>query len=384
MKNNTLKAVFMVFFTTVFFSCSKTNETPQQTAPVLDVVAATTKDVVGYTTFPATIQGKINNDVRAKIQGYIQEVYVHEGQQVQKNQPLFKLEANMLAETANAAKAGIAVATANVNAAQVEVNKLQPLVQKNIISNIQLETAKANLASAKSVLAQTKASYASAQANVNYAVVRAPISGIVGKLPLKKGSLVGPADATALTSISDISLVYAYFSMNEKEYFKFLNETAGTTLSEKIKNLPQVDLQLADGSIYSEKGKIETVTGQIDAATGTVQFRVAFANPNKLLSNGNSGTIRLPKKYTNVLVVPEVASYEQQGKVNVYKVRNDTAFSTVINVTDRVNNLIIVKDGINAGDVVVVSGVGTLKNKTAIKPKKVHFDTIANAIKPIF
>lgn len=384
MKNNTLKALFMAFVTTAFFSCAKTNETPPPTAPVLDVVAATTKDVVGYTTFPATIQGKINNDVRAKIQGYIQEVYVHEGQQVQKGQPLFKLEANMLAETANAAKSGIAVAAANVNAAQVEVNKLQPLVQKNIISNIQLETAKANLASAKSVLAQAKANHASAQANVNYAVVRAPIGGIVGKLPLKKGSLVGPADATALTSISDISVVYAYFSMNEKEYFKFLNDTAGTSLTEKIKNLPQVDLQLADGSIYSEKGKIETVTGQIDAATGTVQFRVAFANPNKLLSNGNSGTIRLPKKYTNVLVVPEVASYEQQGKVNVYKVQNDTAFSTVINVTDRVNNLIIVNDGIKAGDVVVVSGVGTLKNKTPIKPKKVHFDTIANAIKPVF
>src|SRR5690606_23880416 len=108
-------------------------------------------------------------------------------------------------------------------------------------------------------------------------------------------------------------------------------------MSEKIKNLPQVELQLADGSIYSEKGKIETVSGQIDATTGTVQFRVAFSNPNKLLSNGNSGTVLLPKKYMNVLVVPEVASYEQQGKINVYKVVNDTAVSTVINVVDRVD-----------------------------------------------
>ncbi|WCM40943.1 efflux RND transporter periplasmic adaptor subunit [Flavobacterium sp. CBA20B-1] len=384
MKNNTLKALFMVLIGTATIGCSKKEEAPKAAAPALDVVAATTKDVVGYTTFPATIQGKINNDVRAKIQGYIQEVYVHEGQVVSKGQPLFKLEANNLAETASAAKSGIAVAQANVNVAQVEVDKLIPLVQKNIISNVQLETAKANLASAKSMLAQAKANFGSASANVDYSVVRAPISGIVGQLPLKKGSLVGPTDQMALTTIADISSVYAYFSMNEKEYFEFLNATPGTSLSEKIKDLPEVELQLADGSIYSEKGKIETVSGQIDAATGTVQFRVAFKNPNKLLSNGNSGTIRLPKKYTNVLVVPEVASYEQQGKVNVYKVVNDTAVSTVINVVDRVDNMIIVNKGIKTGDVVVVSGVGTLRNQTAIKPKKANFDTIVNAIKPVF
>lgn len=384
MKNNTLKALLMVLIGTATIGCSKKEEAPQAAAPALDVVQATTKDVVGYTLFPATIQGKINNDVRAKIQGYIQEVYVHEGQVVSKGQPLFKLEANNLAETASAAKSGIAVAQANVNVAQVEVDKLIPLVQKNIISNVQLETAKANLASAKSMLAQAKANFGTASANVDYSVVRAPISGIVGQLPLKKGSLVGPTDQMALTTIADISSVYAYFSMNEKEYFQFLNEAPGASLGEKIKNLPQVELELADGSIYSEKGKIETVSGQIDAATGTVQFRVAFTNPNKLLSNGNSGTIRLPKKYTNVLVVPEVASYEQQGKINVYKVVKDTVVSTVVDVTARVDNMIIVKQGIKEGDVIVVSGVGSLRNKTAIKPKQVNFDTIVNAVKPVF
>lgn len=381
---NTINTLFMVVMGTLAVSCSKKEEAPQAPPPALDVVAAATKDVVGYTLFPATIQGKINNDVRAKIQGYIQEVYVHEGQVVSKGQPLFKLEANNLTETASAAKSGIAVAQANVNVAQVEVDKLIPLVQKNIISNVQLETAKANLASAKSMLAQAKANFGSANANVDYSVVRAPISGIVGQLPLKKGSLVGPTDQMALTTIADISSVYAYFSMNEKEYFQFLNEAPGTSLGEKIKNLPQVELELADGSIYSEKGKIETVSGQIDAATGTVQFRVAFTNPNKLLSNGNSGTIRLPKKYTNVLVVPEVASYEQQGKINVYKVVKDTAISTVVDVTARVDNMIIVKQGIKEGDVIVVSGVGSLRNKMVIKPKTANFDTIVNAVKPVF
>ncbi|MBA5791908.1 efflux RND transporter periplasmic adaptor subunit [Flavobacterium sp. xlx-214] len=379
-----LKTLLMVIVGTSIVGCSKKDAAPQAQAPMLDVVSATTKDVVGYTAFPATIQGKINNDVRAKIQGYIQEVYVHEGQVVSKGQPLFRLEANNLAETASAAKSGISVAQANVNVAQVEVDKLVPLVQKGIISSVQLETAKANLASSKSMLAQARANYGTASANVDYSVVRAPISGVVGQLPLKKGSLVGPADPTALTTIADVSSVYAYFSMNEKEYFQFLNASPGTTMNEKIKNLPQVELQLADGSIYTEKGKIETVSGQIDAATGTVQFRVAFSNPNKLLSNGNSGTIRLPKKYTNVLVVPEVASYEQQGKINVYKVVNDTAISVVVDVVDRVDNMIIVKEGVKEGETIIVSGVGSLRNKTAIKPKQVNFDTIVNAIKPVF
>ena len=378
------KTLLMVIIGTSIIGCSKKDAAPQAQVPMLDVVSATTKDVVGYTEFPATIQGKINNDVRAKIQGYIQEVYVHEGQVVSKGQPLFRLEANNLAETASAAKSGISVAQANVNVAQVEVDKLVPLVQKNIISSVQLETAKANLASAKSMLAQARANYGTASANVDYSVVRAPISGVVGQLPLKKGSLVGPADPTALTTIADVSSVYAYFSMNEKEYFQFLNASPGITMNEKIKNLPQVELQLADGSIYTEKGKIETVSGQIDAATGTVQFRVAFSNPNKLLSNGNSGTIRLPKKYTNVLVVPEVASYEQQGKINVYKVVNDTAVSVVVDVVDRVDNMIIVKEGVKEGETIIVSGVGSLRNKTAIKPKQVNFDTIVNAIKPVF
>jgi len=383
MKNRT-KAILMFALGASIIGCSKKEEAPQAAKPVLDVVSATTKDVVGYTQFPATIQGKINNDIRAKIQGYIQEVYVHEGQVVSKGQALFKLEANNLAETASAAKSGISVAQANVNVAQVEVNKLIPLVEKGIIGGVQLETAKANLASAKSMLAQAKANFGTASANVDYSVVRAPISGIVGQLPMKKGSLVGPNDPTPLTTVADISSVYAYFSMNEKEYFKFLNDAPGTSLNEKIKNLPAVDLLLADGSVYSEKGKIETVSGQIDAATGTVQFRVAFSNPNKLLSNGNSGIVRIPKKYTNVLVVPEVSSYEQQGKINLYKVVNDTAISNVIEVIDRVDNMIIVKDGVKEGDVIVVSGIGSLRNKTAIQPKKANFDTIVSSIKPVF
>lgn len=378
-------------------ACKK--EAPKQDGakpyPVVNVEA---KNIVGYQTFPATIQGKINNDVRAKIQGYITQVLVDEGQYVTKGQPLFRLETNILNENAAASKAGIgaaesniAAAQASVNAAQVEVNKLKPLVQKNIISNVQLQTAQANLAQAQAQLQQANAAkrqavanYKGVEANIEYSVIRAPISGVIGKLPLKVGSLVGPTDQTPLTTISDTSQLYAYFSMNEKEYFNFLEKSPGASLPEKIKNLPMVELQLANGSIYGEKGRIETMTGQIDATTGTIQFRVGFSNPQKLLSNGNSGIIRLPKTYDNVLVVPESATYEQQGIVYVYKVEKDTAKNVVVNVIDRIDNLALIKSGVKKDEIIIAAGIGGLKPGTAIIKKPVKMDSLVQSIKPKF
>ena len=378
-------------------SCKKEEEKKDGPKPY-PVVSVETKNVTGYDEYPASIKGVVNNDVRTKIQGYITKVLVDEGQYVTAGQPLFRLETNMLTENADAAKSGISAAQANVqaakaavNAAQVEVNKLKPLVEKNIISNVQLQTAVANLAKAQAQLSQAIASqqqasanYKSVQANINYSIIKAPISGVIGKLPLKIGSLVGPTDATPLTTISDTRSVYAYFSLNEKEYLNFLEKSYGATVPEKIKNLPMVELKLANGSIYPEKGRIEVTTGQIDATTGTIQFRVGFPNPAKLLSNGNSGTIRFPKFYDNALVVPESATYEQQGIVYLFKVEKDTAKNSVIEVQDRVNNMVVIKSGINKGEKIIAAGIGGLKPGSAVIPKPVKFDSLVQSVKPIF
>ena len=379
-------------------ACKK--EAPKQDgAKPYPVVSVESKNIVGYQTFPATIQGRVNNDVRAKIQGYITQLLVDEGQYVTKGQPLFRLETNILNENAAASKAGIgaaesniAAAQASVNAAQVEVNKLKPLVQKNIISNVQLQTAQAQLAQAQAQLAQAhaakrqaEANYKGVEANIEYSIIRAPISGVIGKLPLKVGSLVGPSDQTPLTTISDTSQIFAYFSMNEKEYFAFLEKVPGASVPEKIKNLPMVELQLANGSLYPEKGRIEAITGQIDPTTGTIQFRVGFTNAQRLLSNGNSGTIRFPQRYDNVLVVPESATYEQQGIVYVYKVeKGDTAKNVVVNVIDRIDNLALIKSGVNKGETVIAAGIGGLKPGTAVKPKPIKMDSLVQSIKPKF
>lgn len=393
-------------------SCKKKDQKPPQGPKVVSTVAVENRNVTGYSTFPASIEGRVNNDVRAKIQGYITQVLVDEGQFVTKGQPMFRLETNTLNQSAYAAKAGVGAAQSSVaaseanvkaaqsavNAAQVEVNKLKPLVEKNIISNVQLQTAQANLARAQAQVsqaiagkqeasagvAQARANFQGVQANIDYSIIRAPISGVIGKINFRNGSLVGPGDQTPISTVSDTSELYAYFSMNEKEYLDFLKNSKGATVPEKLKNMPPVELLLANNDVYAEKGYVKAVTGQIDPNTGSIQFRVSFPNPNKLLSNGNSGTVRIPLQYDNALVIPESATYEQQGLVYVYKVKQDTAKSTVINIIDRVNNMVIIKDGAEKGEVVVAEGVGTLKSGTAVKPQPKKFDDIINAIKPIF
>ena len=393
-------------------SACKKEEKPSQGPKAVTTVLVETRNVTGYSTFPTTIQGRNNNDVRAKIQGYITQVLVDEGQYVTKGQPLFRIETNTLNENASAARAGIGAARSSVtaaeanvkaaqaavNAAQVEVEKLQPLVSKNIISSVQLQTAQANLARAQAQLSQSvaakqqasagvsqaQAKFQGIQENINYSVIRAPISGVVGKINLRTGSLVGPGDPSPITTVSDTSMLYAYFSMNEKEYLDFLLDSRGATMSEKLKNMPMVELLLANGDVYSEKGRIEAVTGQIDPATGSIQFRVSFPNPQKLLSNGNSGTVRIPIAYDNVLVLPESATYEQQGLVYIYKVEQDTARSAVISVEDRVNNMVVIKEGVAKGEIVVAEGVGTLKPGMPVKSQPKKFDDIINAIQPVF
>ncbi len=393
-------------------SCKKEEDKKKDGPKPVATVKVEARNVTGFTEFPASIEGRVNNDVRAKIQGYITQVLVDEGQYVSKGQPLFRLETNALNETASAASAGIGAARSNVsaaeanvkaaqaavNAAQVEVNKLRPLVEKNIISNVQLQTAQANLTRAQAQLsqanaarqqasagvAQAQANYQGVRENINYSIIRAPISGVVGKINHRNGSLVGPSDQIPITTVSDTSELYAYFSMNEKEYLDFLKNSYGATIPEKLKNMPMVELKLANGDIYPEKGRIAAVTGQIDAKTGTIQFRVSLPNPQKLLSNGNTGTIRVPKMYEQVLVLPESAVYEQQGLINIYKVEKDTAKNAVITLLDRVNNMVIIKDGVKKGETVVAEGVGTLKDKTAVKQEPKNFDDLVKAIQPIF
>ena len=355
-------------------SCNSSSQSPQQgqaQAPSFEVSILQQKTITGYRTYPTTIEGRVNSDVRAKVSGYIQRVLVDEGQKVKKGQPLFKLETQSLSQDAEAAKAA-------VNAAQVEVDKLVPLVEKGIISNVQLETQKAKLLQAQS-------NYNSIVANIDYATVKSQIDGYVGAIPFREGSLVSPTNATPLTTVSDITKVYAYFSMNESEYLDFLQRTEGKTLQDKLNNFPKVGLILVNGEEYPEQGKIETTVGQINQNTGTVSFRAVFENPNQLLTNGNSGKIKVPTLYENAMVIPQEATYEQQKQVMVFKLgENNTVSTSMIKIKATVNHLYVVESGVKEGDKIVVSGVGKLRSDMEITPKEVPYDSIIKPIKVVF
>lgn len=368
------KLIYLSFISSLLFLSCQDNEQgqPQAQGPApFSVVEIPSRTVTGYNTYPVSIEGTVNSAVRAKIPGYITDVLVDAGEKVRKGQILFKLETASLSQEAGAAKA-------NVNAAQVEVDKLKPLVEKGIISSVQLETAKARLA-------QAQAGYSGISASIDYANIKSPVDGYVGAISFREGALVSPNDPTPLTTVSDIDEVYAFFAMNESNYLDFIQNAEGETLSDKIKNFPPVELELANGEIYEQKGEIETVSGQIDPSTGTVSFRAVFSNPGRLLTNGNSGIIRVPVIYENVPLVPEVSTYERQGMVYVYKLQGDTvAVPTIVEVEDRIRNVIIAKSGVVAGDKIIAKGVGKLQGPTPVQPQPIAFDSIANSLTTVF
>lgn len=353
-------------------SCNK----QQATAPGPNVLSLPTvevpqRTVTAYASYPVSIEGRVYSAIRAKVPGYITRVMIDEGQRVRKGQTLFTLETQALTEDAGAAQA-------NVNAAQVEVDRLKPLVDKGIISPVQLETAQARLA-------QAKANYKSITANIGYATIRSPIDGNVGSINYRQGALVSPADPTPLTTVTDVQDVYAFFSLNERDYLDLLRTTEGETLNEKIKNLPPVELELVNGERYPEKGRIETITGQVNSSTGTVSFRATFPNKNRILAHGNSGRIRIPREYENTTVVPQTSTTEQQGRTYVYKVQGDTvAVLSSITVADRVDGLYIVSDGVKVGDKIVAEGLGKLRDGSPVRPQPVPFDSVAGSLKVVF
>lgn len=364
--------IIVLSITTIISCKNQEQQQPIQSAPAtFSVATLQEKTVTGYQEYPVRIEGIVNSDVRAKTSGYIQQVLVDEGEKVKKGQPLFKLETQSLSQDANAAKA-------SVNAAQVEVDKLIPLVEKNIISKVQLETAKANLA-------QAKANYNSINANIGYATVKSPVDGYVGAINLREGSLVSPSDATALTTVSEISQVYAFFSLNEAQYINYLQKMEGKSKSERIKNSPDVSLVLANGELYSETGRIQTSTGQINQNTGTIKIRAAFNNPNEILTNGNSGKIRIPTTYQDAIVVPQSATFEQQKDILIYTLQSDNKVkSNIITIKGTVDNLYVVESGLQKGDKIITSGISKLRNGTEITPKEVSFDSITKPITPLF
>jgi len=368
---NKFSFVILIVLFVLCQSCSEgeTKNPGMRQAPNIPIIEIPSQTLTDYETYPTSLEGVVSSYVRAKVSGYITQVLVDEGQAVRKGQSLFKLETQSLDADAAAAKA-------NVEATKVDVDKLKPLVEKGIIGSVQLKTAEARYN-------QAMATYNSISANIDYANIKSPISGYIGAIPYRQGALVNPSDP--LTMVSQVDNVFAFFSMNEKEYLNMLQVTKGETLDDKLGNMSEVELELVNGQIYSHKGKIKTVTGQVNPTTGTVSFRATFPNPNRLLAHGNSGKIRIPKIYEDKPVIPAASIYEQQGKIYLYKVGADSVVTeALIKIEAKVGQLLVVEEGLKKGDKIVYQGIDKLRDQMKISPRLVPFDSVAGKLKVAF
>jgi membrane fusion protein (multidrug efflux system) len=353
----------------------------QPPPPALPVLAVNTVTATTFQEFPSTVEGTVNVEIRPQVDGYLDKIYVDEGAYVTKGQPLFKINDNSYSEQVNNAKANIEAAKANVEKAAIELNRIKPLVQNKVISEVQLKSAQAAYDAAKAQLAQAQAGANNAGINLGYTLIKAPVSGYIGRIPFKTGSLVGRNETQPLTVLSDIRNVYAYFSMSEADFLQFTALSKGTTINDKIRELPPVELQLADNSIYPAKGKIELVEGQFDKTMGTISFRAVFPNPNGLLRSGNTGKIRIPHTNAGVLAVPQQSTFELQDKVFVFALGDSNkVVSKPIVVGGKTTNYYLVNTGLKPGEKIVFTGVDRLHDGTVIQPQALPTDSVLRSM----
>ncbi len=320
------------------------------------------------TTYPATIKGMQDVEIRPKVSGFITKLCVKEGQAVKAGQLLFVIDNVTYAAAVRQAKAAVNSAKAQLNTARLTYNNNEKLFKNNVIGSYELQSAKNNMQAAAAALAQAEASYVSAKENLSYCYVTSPASGVIGDLPYRVGALVSASSQQPLTTVSNISTMQVYFSMTEKELLD-MTKTAGG-LHTAIKDYPAVKLQLADGTIYDHPGRVATVSGVIDATTGSVSMRADFPNPQHLLKSGGSGSIVVPHVSNSAIVIPQDAVAQVQDKHFVYIVGKDNKvkYSAVtVDPQDDGKNFIITS-GLKVGDRIVVNGISSLTDGAEIKP----------------
>lgn len=338
------------------------------------VLEITPRSFVVNADYPAIIEGQQNVEIRPKIDGYIERIFVDEGSSVKKGQRLFQISAPQYEQEVRTAQANISIAQADVNAAEMEVNKVRPLVEKGIVSKYVLESANFALQSKQAALSQARATLSNARTNLGYTIVTSPANGVIGTIPYKIGSLVNSNTVQPLTTVSNINNIYAYFSLNEKQALDL-------SLNIKGAHIPPVTLILANSVEFPHKGKVETASGLINTETGSIRMRATFANPDNVVRSGSSGTIRIPATLDSALLVPQRSTFEIQGKKFVFLLDTaNTVKSTEIRIRENSGGqFFVVEGGLKPGEKIVVEGVASLREGEKIIPKIASTDSIYRA-----
>lgn len=348
-------------------SCGNGNN-GEAKAPEYAVITAQATTAHLTNSYPATIKGKQDVEIRPMVSGFITKLHVDEGSVVKKGQVLFTIDQVQYRAAVETAKATVATAEAALQTQELTTQNNRELNKRGIVSDYQLSTSENQLAQAKATLAQAKASLVNAERNLQYTEVTSPSDGIVGQVPYRVGSLVSPSMATPMTTIADNSEMFAYFSMTERQLLQMIRE--GGSYKDILAKMPEIQLQLIDGSIYPDSGRVETISGVIDPTTGSVSIRALFPNAHNVLRSNSTGNVIFPNVLPDVILVPQSATTDIQDKKFVYVVQAD---NTVKNTEIQVYTLndgqnYYVTGGLKAGDKIVIEGVQAIKDGQAITP----------------
>jgi membrane fusion protein (multidrug efflux system) len=369
--------IYLIYAGVLYFaSCAGKASQQAPAPPTLPVVKLQTGSTVTWQTYPATVEGTTNVDIRPQVSGYLEKSFVQDGAWVNEGQPLFRINGKEYSQYSKTADANILLAKANIEKAQVEVDRLAPLVTGKVISDVQLKSAKAVLGEAQANYSQALSGKSSADITLGYTLITAPVSGYVGHINFKEGSLIGKGETLPLTSLTAVDNVHAYFSMSEADFLQFFSHVPGTSVEEKIKGLPPVELALADNTIYPDKGTVQLVQGQFNKTSGSIAFRALFPNKQKLLRSGISGRIRIPFYQENKLLVPQQSTFELQDKIFVFALGDSNKVSgKQIIVAGKSGNNYVVDKGVNPGESIVFSGIQRLRDGSVIIPQLISADS---------
>lgn len=329
----------------------------------LPVIEVTARDTVLHQDYVASIEAIKNVEIRARVQGFLNKIFVDEGQEVKKGQLLFQIDPHEFEIEMSRAKANVSNAIAEAKTAEVELSRVKTLLSKNIVAPSELDMAQAKLNAVRAKIEEALSEQKNAETKLSYTAIRSPFDGMIDRIPLKTGSLIDAG--SLLTTISDTRDIYAYFTVSESEYLRYKKETSAARNN-------RVNLVLADGAPYKDSGIIETVDGEFDEATGSIAFRAKFPNREKLLRHGASGKIRLTLPAENVLLIPQKCVFEIQDKNYVFVVREDnTVKMKGIIPQARLADAYLVKEGLSIGDRIVYEGVQNIKEGAKIHPKPI-------------
>jgi len=361
-----VKTNLLAFFAlcAIALNACKNNQPSNQKIDTFPVVSVIKIDTSTFTDYVSEIHAIQNVEIRARVAGYLEKIFVDEGIQVKEGQILFSINNREYAEELAKAKALYKSAVADVDAVELELKNVLQLAEKKIVSSTEVALAKNKVEAQKAKMDEAQAHQAYVQIKLSNTEIKAPFDGIINRIPHKIGSLI--EEGTLLTSISEYDEVYAYFDVSEKEYLNYARNLKSDSVESKV-----VSLILADGSEHNYKGKIETVEGVIDESTGNIAFRAKFKNPDKLIKHGASGRVRLRKKFNNALIVPQKSTFEIQDKLYVYIVdKNNKIQVRNISYAARLPHLFIVNKGISLGERIIFEGIQNAKAEMVINPEE--------------